>query len=116
MLNHVPPLPGEETTYTMIRSLLDAASKDPQVKQTLKETAVATDKDVISPLFQWRLNGPPAGNGWYSPVNNGAFSADYVVRTAIAKSNMFENKYNETKYIFTDTDSDGKQLNGKAEG
>jgi len=115
VLNHVPPLPGEETTYTMIRSLLDAASKDPQVKQTLKETAVATDKDVISPLFQWRLNGPPAGNGWYSPVNNGAFSADYVVRTAIAKSNMFENKYNETKYIFTDTDSDGKQLNGKAD-
>jgi hypothetical protein len=114
VLSKVPPLPGEEATYTMIRSVLDAASKDPQVKQALKETAAATDKEVIAPLFQWKLNGPPAGNGWYSPVNNGAFGADYLVRTAIAKSNMYENRYNETKYIFTDTDSDGKPLNGNA--
>lgn len=112
VLDKVPPLPGEETTYTLIRSVLDAASKDPQLKQTLKETAVTSDKELIAPLFQWKLNGPPAGNGWYSPVDNGAFGADYVIRTAIAKSNMFENKYNETKYIFTDNDSDGKQLNG----
>jgi hypothetical protein len=27
---------------------------------------------------------------------------------------MFENKFNETKYIFTDNDSDGKQLNGNS--
>jgi hypothetical protein len=114
VLTKVPPLPGEEATYAMIRSVIDAASKDPQVKQTLKETATATDKEVIAPLFQWKLNGPPAGNGWYSPVNNGAFGADYLIRTAIAKSNMYENRYNETKYIFTDTDSDGKTLNGNS--
>jgi len=114
ILSKVPPLSGEETTYTLIRSLLDASSKDPQVKQTLRETAVASDKELIAPLFQWKLNGPSAGNGWYSPVDNGAFGADYVIRTAIAKSNMFENKYNETKYIFTDTDSDGKPLNGNS--
>jgi len=114
VLDKVPPLPGEETTYTLVRSVLDAASKDPQVKETLKETAVTSDKELIAPLFQWRLNGPPAGGGWYSPVNNGAFGADYVIRTAISKSNMFENKLNETKYIFTDTDSNGKQLNGDA--
>ena len=59
-----------------------------------------------------KLNGPPAGNGWYSPIDNGTFGADYVIRTASSKSNMFENKYNETKYIFTDNDSDGKPLNG----
>jgi hypothetical protein len=114
ILSKVPPLSGEETAYTLIRSLLDAAAKDPQVKQALKETAVASDKELIAPLFQWRLNGPPAGNGWYSPVDNGAFGADYVIRTAISKSNMFENKYNETKYIFTDNDSDGKPLNGNS--
>jgi hypothetical protein len=114
VLSKVPPLPGEETIYTTIRSVLDVAAKDPQTKQILKETAVAAEKEVISPLFQWKLNGPPAGNGWYSPVNNGAFGADYVIRTAIAKSNMFENKFNETKYIFTDYDSDGKQLNGNS--
>jgi hypothetical protein len=112
VLDKVPPLPGEEATYIMVRSVLDAAAKDPQVKQTLKETAVASDKELIAPLFQWRLNGPPAGNGWYSPIDNGAFGADYVIRTAIAKSNMYENRFNETKYIFTDNDSDGKPMNG----
>lgn len=112
VLSKVPPLAGEETTYALVRSLLDAAAKDPQVKQILKETALASEKELISPLFQWRLNGPPAGNGWYSPVDNGAFGADYIIRAAIAKSNMYENRYNETKYIFTDNDSDGKPLNG----
>jgi hypothetical protein len=105
-------LPGEEAIYTMIRSVLEAASKDPAVKETLKETAAASEKELISPLFQWRLNGPSAGNGWYSPVNNGAFGVDYAVRAAIARSNMYENRFNETKYIFTDSDPDGKRLNG----
>jgi hypothetical protein len=114
VLDKVPPLPGEEATYAMVRSLLDAASKDPIVKETLKEAATAGDKELIAPLFQWKLNGPPAGNGWYSPVNNGNFGADYIIRTTISKSNMYENRFNETKYIFTDTDSDGKQLNGSA--
>jgi hypothetical protein len=114
VLKKVPPLPGEETTYTLVNSLLDAASKDPALKEALKEAAVSAEKDLISPLFQWRLNGPPAGSGWHSPVNNGAFGADYAIRTAIAKSNMYENRFNETKYIFTDLDSDGKQLNGSA--
>jgi hypothetical protein len=114
ILDKVPPLPGEEATYVMIRSVLDAAAKDAQIKQTLKETAVASDKELIAPLFQWRLNGPPAGNGWYSPIDNAAFGADYVIRTALAKSNMYENKFTETKYIFTDDDSDGKPLNGNS--
>jgi hypothetical protein len=39
-------------------------------------------------------------------------SLSYVVRTAVAKSNMYENRFNETKYIFTDNDSDGEQMNG----
>jgi hypothetical protein len=84
VLDKVPPLLGEETTYTMVRSILAAAEKDPQVKQTLKETAIASDKELIAPLFQWKLNGPPAGNGWYSAKNNAEFGADYVIRTALA--------------------------------
>jgi hypothetical protein len=112
VLKKVPPLPGEEGIYSVIRTVLDAATKDSQVKQTLKETALASEKELISPMVQWRLNGPPAGNGWYSPKNNATFGLDYPVRTAIAKSNMYENKFNETKYIFTDNDSDGKQMNG----
>ena len=114
VLQKVPPLSGEEAAYSMMHAVLDAATKDPQVKQTLKETAIASEKELISPLVQWKLNGPPAGNGWYSPKNNATFGLDYPVRTAVAKSNMYENKFNETKYIFTDTDSDGKQMNGSS--
>jgi hypothetical protein len=52
------------------------------------------------------------GNGWNSTVNGAAFGTDYLNRTATAKSNMFENSPAETKYIYTDDDSEGKQLNG----
>jgi hypothetical protein len=112
VLSEVPPLPGDEGIYTMLRSLLDAAAKDPQLKDSLKQIAIACNKDMIPPLKTWKNNGPSAGNGWYSPVNNGNWGVDYAVRTAVAKSNMYENRFNETKYIFTDNDSDGKQLNG----
>ena len=112
VLNQVPPLPGEEGIYALVRSLLDGAQKDPQLKETLKQIAIAADKDMIPPLKLWKNNGPEAGNGWYSPVNNGDWGLDYAVRTAVSKSNMYENRFNETKYIFTDNDSDGKSMTG----
>jgi len=46
-------------------------------------------------------------------VNNGQWGTDYLNRTATAKSNMYDNRPNETKYIYTDDDSAGKQLNGQ---
>lgn len=112
VLASVPPLPGEESLYALIGAVLDAAKSDPQVKQTLDATAVAAERDLITPLLQWRLNGPPAGNGWYSPRNNARFGTDYLTRTAIARSNMYENTPEETKYIFTDTATDGTPLDG----
>lgn len=114
VLETVPPLPGEEALYKMIWSVLDAAAASPAIKQKLTETAVAAERELISPLLQWKLNGPPAGNGWYSPTNNSAFGTDYLTRTAIARSNMFENAPQETKYLFTDTDIDGEQLDGSS--
>ena len=114
VLDKVPPLAGEETTYSTIRSVLVAANADPDLKQVLKNAAIAADKDVIAPMFLWKHNGPPAGNGWYSPINNADFGADYVVRTAVSKSNMYENRFNETKYIFTDADAQGTQLDGNS--
>ena len=65
------------------------------------------------PFFQWHYNGRPAGNGWNSPVNNAQWGTDYLNRTATAKSNMYDNRPEETKYIYRDTDSQGKQLNGQ---
>ena len=113
VMKSVPPLPGEEGLYNWIGSLLAAAAKDPQIKQTLKETAVASEHELIDPFLQWRYNGRPAGNGWNSPVNNAKWGTDYLNRAATAKSNMYDNRPEETKYIYRDDDSQGKQLSGK---
>jgi len=111
VMKAVPPLPGEEALYKWIGSVLEAAEKDPAVKQTLKETAVASDA-MITSYLQWRYNGRAAGNGWNSQINNAQWGTDYLNRTATSKSNMFENRPDETKYIYTDNDSQGQQMDG----
>ena len=68
---------------------------------------------MITPLFAWRYNGRPAGNGWNSPVNNAEWGTDYLNRTGSAKTNMFDNRPQETKYIYTNDDSAGRELNGQ---
>ena len=112
VLDAVPPLPGEESLYGNFRALLDAASKDPAIKKALDEVAVEMESDVISPFFQWKHDGRPAGNGWNRSVNNARFGTDYFNRTGTAKSNMFDNKPTETQYFYTDTDSSGALLDG----
>jgi hypothetical protein len=76
------------------------------------ETAVSADRELIPAFLQWRYNGRSVGNGWNSPVNSAEWGTDYLNRTATAKSNMFENRPEETKYIYTDDDNQGKQLDG----
>jgi hypothetical protein len=112
VMKGVPPLPGEEAIYSTAQSLLDAAAKDPKVKEQLVRIAVATEKDVIAPLFEFRNNGRPVGNGWTSPPNGARWGYDYLSRTASAKSNIYDNAPNETRYIYTDVDASGLRLNG----
>ena len=59
VMKQVPPLPGEEALYDWIDSVLEAAAKDPRIKQTLTETAAAAEREIIDPFFQWRYNGRP---------------------------------------------------------
>jgi hypothetical protein len=113
VMKSVPPQPGEEALYNWIGSVLDAAAKDPAIKKTLTETAVAAEGELITPFFKWANNGRPAGNGWNSPVNNAQWGTDYLNRTATAKSNMYDNRPEETKYIYTDNDNQGAQLDGQ---
>jgi hypothetical protein len=113
VMKAVPPLPGEEALYNWINSVLAAAEKDPAVKQTLKETAIAADREMLPAYLQWRHNGRAAGNGWNSPVNNAMWGTDYLNRTGTAKSNLYDNRPEETKYIYTDNDNQGQQLNGQ---
>jgi hypothetical protein len=108
----VPPMPGEEALYRMIESVLSAAAKDPQIKATLKDTAASSETDLIGPLFDFRNNGRPVGNGWTSPPNGARWGTDYLSRTASAKSNMYDNAPQETRYIYTDFDSSGQRLVG----
>jgi hypothetical protein len=113
VMKQVPPLPGEEALYNWIGSVIQAAAKDPEIKKTLAETAAAAEGEIITPFLQWRYNGRPAGNGWNSPVNNAEWGTDYLNCTATAKSNIYDNRPEETKYIYTDDDSEGKQLIGQ---
>lgn len=113
VLATVSPLPGEESLYAQFRQLMDVAKADPEIKKILVETAIATEVEVIQPFFQWKHNGRPAGNGWNRSTNNAQWGVDYYDRTGSARSNMFDNKPNETQYFYTDFDAEGGQLNGK---
>jgi hypothetical protein len=112
VLDTVGPLPGEQAMYQQFRLLLDVAAKDPELKKVLVDTAVETEEKVIRPFFEWKHNGLPAGNGWNRSVNNAQYGIDYFNRVATAKSNMFENRPNETQYFYTDYDGSGAALNG----
>ena len=112
VLKQTPPMPGEEAMYATFQAVLDAAAKDPKLKEVLIQTAVASEKDVIGPLFQFHNNGRPVGNGWTSPPNGANWGYDYLSRTATARSNMYDNAPNETRYIYTDFDSTGQRLSG----
>jgi hypothetical protein len=109
----IAPLPGEEALYGWINSVWDAAAKDPATRQALEQSFVAADKELIAPFTQWSLSGRPAGNGWFSQVNNAVWGTDYLNRTAIAKASMYVNSPEETKYLSRDFDGTGQQLHGK---
>lgn len=112
VMDLVPPMLGEEAMYASIRQVLTAAEKDSEIMKILVETAIETENKVIKPLMLWKHNGVPAGNEWNRSVNNAMWGFDYLMRTACAKSNMFENRPNETQYYYTDNDTKGEQLFG----
>jgi hypothetical protein len=111
-LDIVAPLPGEQAMYAQFRLLLDVAAKNPELKKSIVEAAVETEEKVIKPFHQWKHNGHPAGNGWNRSSNNAQWGVDYFNRTGTSKSNMFDNRPNETQYFYTDHDGAGGQLQG----
>jgi len=112
-MKNVPPLAGEEALYKWISSVLDAAEKDPKLRQTLKETAIATEAELFDSFLQWKYVGRPVGNGWNSPNNNAKWGTDYLNRASTAKSNILDNKPEETTYFYRDLGSGEKQLHGR---
>lgn len=112
VMKDIPPLPGEESLYATIQSVLDAAASDPEIKKTLVQTAIAAEDELIRPLFAFHNNGRPVGNGWTSPPNGARWGMDYLSRAATARSNMYDNAPEETRYIYTDFDADKQRLHG----
>jgi hypothetical protein len=86
-----PPLPGEETRYTQMLAVLDAANNDSQLKAAMTEGAV----EVVNPLFQFRNYGRQLPHNWSTISNGAAFGTDYFNRTAVAKSNILANSPKE---------------------
>jgi hypothetical protein len=56
-MKNVPPMPGEEGSTT---GLPTAAGNDSTIKKTLKETAVAAERELIDPFLLWDYNGRAA--------------------------------------------------------
>ena len=111
-MQEVPPLPGEEALYEWIASVWAAADKDPATKEALVASFVAADKELVEPLFAFKYNGRDIGRGWTVPVNASQWGTDYLNRTAISKSSMYQNTPEETQYQFKETDSTGAVLDG----
>lgn len=111
ILQEVPPRPGEEALHRWFGDLV-AAAADPGTRELLDRVAAAADKEVVGGLFDWRFVGEAVGNGWTSPHNGAAFGTDYLTRTAVAKTNIFVNQPNETKYFYNQRDVAGEQLTG----
>jgi hypothetical protein len=112
VLDDAPPQPGEEARYAQLRAVLAAAEKDPKIKQALKQAALDADNELVKPLFEFRNYGIQLPDHWSTQSNGADFGADYFTRTAVAKSNIFVNKPNETKYFYQDMDAGGIRLNG----
>jgi hypothetical protein len=112
VLADAPPLPGEEARYGQVLAVLEAASKDPKISTAMTKAAAEVDTELVKPLFEFRNWGQQLPDHWSTISNEAAFGADYFTRTAVAKSNIFVNSPNETKYFYQDLDASGARLNG----
>ena len=115
ILEKVPPLKGEEAMYAQFKALLATAEKDPEIKKLIVEEAVNLDKTLIKDYLKWQYNGKPAGNGWSRSLHNAVWGYDYTSRTSSGRSNIFDNRPNETQYFYTDNTTNGEKLNGNSD-
>lgn len=112
VLADAPPLPGEEARYEQVLAVLTAAKKDPGIRKAMVDAAVQADRELVSPLLEFRAWGLQLPHHWSTIDNGAAFGTDYFTRTAVARSNIFVNTQNETKYFYQDLDEAGARLNG----
>lgn len=112
VLKDAKPLPGEQARYAQALALAAAAQNDPKLKAAIVDEAVKAEKELITPLLQFRNYGLPLPANWTTVRNGASFGTDYFSRTAVARSNIFVNKPNEASYFYQDLDEKGARLNG----
>lgn len=112
ILQRVPPLPGEEPIYEEFRTLIAVAEQSRSTRRTVERTFETLQTKVIDGFLRWSENGEPAGHGWHRSVDSAAWGTGYRNRTASARSNIFENVQEETRYYYTDNDTSGSALDG----
>ncbi|MEU4435775.1 DUF1254 domain-containing protein [Nocardia rhamnosiphila] len=113
VLSSLDPRPGEEAVHAQLAALWSAARRDPDIAEQMGAAFRGMDRAFVAEAMQWRYNGIPAGNGWNRSLHNSAWGVDYQARAVTSKSNMFENRSNETQYYYSDTGSDGRPLTGE---
>ena len=96
----------------MDRLGLGGRGQGPGDKSALVASFTAADKELVGPLFDFKYNGRDIGRGWTVPVNASQWGTDYLNRTAVSKSSMYQNTPEETQYQFKETDSSGAALDG----
>ncbi|KAF2338362.1 DUF1254 domain-containing protein [Flavobacterium tistrianum] len=112
VLKEVPPLKGEETWYAQVQAFVTEVNKNPKLKAIVVQTAIEAEKNLIKPLFQFENVGYPVKDNWTTQKNGAQFGTDYLTRAACAKSNIFVNKPNESKYFYQDYDASRNRLSG----
>lgn len=112
VLADAPPFPGEEARYPQVLAVLEAAKRDPALRDAMIQAAAEVEERVVTPLFQFRNYGQQLPHNWSTISNESAFGTDYYTRTAVAKSNIFVNAPSETKYYYQDLDANGERLSG----
>ena len=112
VLADVPPLPGEEALYERIRRLVRAIELRPEIAVHAVAAATDAENEVVGPLFEFRNVGRALPAHWTTVDNGASFGADYLTRTAVAKSNVFVNAAHEARYYYLDLDAHGERLDG----
>lgn len=112
VLDEAPPQAGEEKLYSQLRELFAQAASDPPSRERLLKSFQETESDVMTQLFEFRNIGSHLPHGWTTIENGGEFGLDYLTRAAVARSNIFVNANEESKYFYLDFDASGERLSG----
>ena len=112
VLDEVPPLPGEESLYAQFRALLATAANDPAVKAAITQAAETNRNRGGGPALLLQERRRAAAGQLDARFQRRGLRDGLSHRLAMAKSNIFVNRNEETVYFYQYRDGAGQRLNG----